>query len=61
MTIPGFGTWYGKADEEEASRTLTYAADRGITFWDTSDAYEASAYYHPLPSPHRMTNCVIHR
>lgn len=37
-----FGTWYGKADEEEASRTLTYAADRGITFWDTSDAYEAS-------------------
>jgi aryl-alcohol dehydrogenase-like predicted oxidoreductase len=26
-------------DEEEISKTLTTAADLGITFWDTSDAY----------------------
>ncbi|KAH9921860.1 NADP-dependent oxidoreductase domain-containing protein [Fomitopsis serialis] len=33
---------YGSADQEEALRTLTYAADRGITFWDTADMYGTS-------------------
>ncbi|KAG6908481.1 hypothetical protein DXG01_004484 [Tephrocybe rancida] len=33
------GAAYGKVDEEEAFITLTHAADRGMTFWDTADIY----------------------
>ncbi|KIJ48295.1 hypothetical protein M422DRAFT_28388 [Sphaerobolus stellatus SS14] len=39
----GFGTmrigFYEKADNEEVLKTLTYAADRGVTFWDCADVY----------------------
>ncbi|KZT70949.1 Aldo/keto reductase [Daedalea quercina L-15889] len=35
----GIGAFYGQTDAEEAFRTLTYAADRGVTFWDTADIY----------------------
>ncbi|PCH34484.1 Aldo/keto reductase [Wolfiporia cocos MD-104 SS10] len=38
----GMGAWYGKTDEVEAYKTLTYAADRGVTFWDTADVYGTS-------------------
>ncbi|CCM00124.1 uncharacterized protein FIBRA_02151 [Fibroporia radiculosa] len=38
----GIGAFYGKTDQDEAVRTLTYAADRGVTFWDTSDIYGTS-------------------
>ncbi|EME77718.1 uncharacterized protein MYCFIDRAFT_89162 [Pseudocercospora fijiensis CIRAD86] len=32
-------TSYGGYDDEESLKVLTAAADRGITFWDTSDIY----------------------
>ncbi|KAG6902933.1 hypothetical protein C0995_009325 [Termitomyces sp. Mi166 len=35
----GMGAFYGKSDDKQSLDTLTYAADRGVTFWDTSDAY----------------------
>ncbi|EJD06586.1 Aldo/keto reductase [Fomitiporia mediterranea MF3/22] len=35
----GIGAWYGKTDQEAAYKALTYAADRGMTFWDTADIY----------------------
>ncbi|RDB23525.1 Aldo-keto reductase yakc [NADP(+)] [Hypsizygus marmoreus] len=35
----GMGAYYGKSDEKESLDTLTYAADRGVTFWDTADIY----------------------
>ncbi|KAH8111783.1 Aldo/keto reductase [Phellopilus nigrolimitatus] len=35
----GIGAFYGKTDDEEAYKTLTYAADRGMTFWDCADIY----------------------
>ncbi|KIJ44653.1 hypothetical protein M422DRAFT_30310, partial [Sphaerobolus stellatus SS14] len=35
----GIGAFYGKTDKEEALKTLTYAADRGVTFWDCADVY----------------------
>ncbi|KZT70939.1 Aldo/keto reductase [Daedalea quercina L-15889] len=35
----GVGAFYGETNTEEAFRTLTYAADRGVTFWDTADMY----------------------
>ncbi|GLB44117.1 putative aldo keto reductase [Lyophyllum shimeji] len=38
----GMGAFYGKSDEEECLKTLTYAADRGMTFWDTADIYGTS-------------------
>ncbi|CCM00122.1 uncharacterized protein FIBRA_02149 [Fibroporia radiculosa] len=38
----GIGAFYGNTDMDEAFRTLTYAADRGVTFWDTADMYGAS-------------------
>ncbi|KAH9911870.1 NADP-dependent oxidoreductase domain-containing protein [Fomitopsis serialis] len=38
----GVGTYYGQTDSEEVFKTLTYAADRGVTFWDTSDVYGSS-------------------
>ncbi|TFK51544.1 Aldo/keto reductase [Heliocybe sulcata] len=40
MTIGG--TYYGQVNEDQALQALTYAADRGLTFWDTSDAYGPS-------------------
>ncbi|KAL0572432.1 hypothetical protein V5O48_009525 [Marasmius crinis-equi] len=38
----GIGAWYGQTDEKEAYKALTYAADRGMNFWDTSDTYGTS-------------------
>lgn len=38
----GFGAFYGTSDEKQNLDTLTYAADRGMTFWDTSDIYGSS-------------------
>ncbi|KAH8107443.1 Aldo/keto reductase [Phellopilus nigrolimitatus] len=38
----GIGAWYGKTDEDAAFKALTYAADRGMTFWDTADVYGTS-------------------
>ncbi|TDL15053.1 Aldo/keto reductase [Rickenella mellea] len=35
----GIGAFYGKTDEEEAFKALTYAADCGMTFWDCADIY----------------------
>ncbi|KIJ97249.1 hypothetical protein K443DRAFT_133887 [Laccaria amethystina LaAM-08-1] len=37
----GFGAFYGQttASEESIMKALTYAADRGLTFWDTADIY----------------------
>ncbi|KAI5116237.1 hypothetical protein M0805_003298 [Coniferiporia weirii] len=36
------GAWYGKTDKGAAVEALTYAADRGMTFWDTADVYGTS-------------------
>ncbi|KAJ7081850.1 NADP-dependent oxidoreductase domain-containing protein [Mycena belliarum] len=33
------GLQYGSADEESVLNMLTSAADSGVTFWDTADAY----------------------
>ncbi|KAF8884458.1 NADP-dependent oxidoreductase domain-containing protein [Infundibulicybe gibba] len=38
----GIGAFYGPSNDEECIKTLTYAADRGITFWDTADVYGTS-------------------
>ncbi|KAF5376107.1 hypothetical protein D9615_007746 [Tricholomella constricta] len=35
----GMGAFYGKSDDQASLATLTHAADRGITFWDTADIY----------------------
>ena len=40
----GFGAWqigadWGAVDEDEAMATLHAAADAGVTFFDTADAY----------------------
>ncbi|KAH8110500.1 Aldo/keto reductase [Phellopilus nigrolimitatus] len=35
----GIGSFYGKTDDEAAYKALTYAADRGVTFWDCADIY----------------------
>lgn len=35
----GLGVQYGQDDSQEVFKTLTYAADRGLTFWDTADMY----------------------
>src|SRR3954451_4889667 len=40
----GFGAWqigadWGEVDEDEALRTLTAAADDGVTVFDTADVY----------------------
>lgn len=40
----GAGT-YGAIDEKKALETLTCAADLGVTFWDTSDAYNTSTSF----------------
>jgi len=34
--------FYGKADKAETFEMLAYAADRGLTFWDTADYYGPS-------------------
>ncbi|KAH8834775.1 NADP-dependent oxidoreductase domain-containing protein [Flagelloscypha sp. PMI_526] len=33
----GIGAFYGSTDEGEAMKTLTYAADHGVAFWDTRE------------------------
>ncbi|KAF7968831.1 hypothetical protein HWV62_29238 [Athelia sp. TMB] len=39
----GIGAWYGPTPDEAASMdVLSYAADRGVTFWDTADIYKTS-------------------
>ncbi|KAL1738995.1 NADP-dependent oxidoreductase domain-containing protein [Schizophyllum fasciatum] len=38
----GFSSFYGSSSEKEAFETLTYCADRGLTFWDTAELYGAS-------------------
>ncbi|KAJ7160929.1 NADP-dependent oxidoreductase domain-containing protein [Mycena filopes] len=38
----GIGAYYGQTDETETFRTLSRAADLGITFWDTADIYGKS-------------------
>ncbi|KZP22590.1 Aldo/keto reductase [Athelia psychrophila] len=39
----GIGAWYGPTlDEAGAMEVLSYAADRGVTFWDTADIYKTS-------------------
>ncbi|KAJ7619322.1 Aldo/keto reductase [Roridomyces roridus] len=35
----GIGAFYGQTDKDEAFRTLSRAADLGITMWDTADIY----------------------
>ncbi|KAG6844294.1 hypothetical protein H0H87_008075 [Tephrocybe sp. NHM501043] len=35
----GMGAFYGKTDDKESMDALTYAADRGMTFWDTAYIY----------------------
>ena len=33
------GAVYGNNDDKASFETLTYAANRGMTFWDTADIY----------------------
>ncbi|KAH8111790.1 Aldo/keto reductase [Phellopilus nigrolimitatus] len=33
------GVHYGKTDDAAAYKALSYAADRGVTFWDCADVY----------------------
>ena len=33
------GAFYGRTDQKEVINALTYAADRGVTLWDTADIY----------------------
>lgn len=35
----GIGAFNGKTDETEAIKTLTHAADHGVTFWNCADCY----------------------
>ncbi|KAJ7153538.1 Aldo/keto reductase [Mycena crocata] len=35
----GIGAYYGQTDKSEAFKTLSRAADLGISFWDTADIY----------------------
>ena len=46
----GIGAHYGKTDESSAFKALTYAADRGMTFWDCADIYGTSEL-RPFPTP----------
>ena len=46
--LGGIGIFYGKSNDEESLKTLTYAADRGVTFWDTADMYGTSAFITPI-------------
>jgi len=38
----GIGAFYGPTKEGSAQELLTYAADRGMTFWDCADIYGTS-------------------
>ncbi|KAG6815061.1 hypothetical protein H0H93_011084, partial [Arthromyces matolae] len=38
----GMGAFYGHSDDKSSFDTLTHAANRGVTFWDTSDVYGTS-------------------
>ncbi|KAF7320846.1 Aldo-ket-red domain-containing protein [Mycena chlorophos] len=40
--VGSFGDFYGKANQADAPLLLSYAADHGVTFWDTSNYYGAS-------------------
>ncbi|KIJ49939.1 hypothetical protein M422DRAFT_160355 [Sphaerobolus stellatus SS14] len=35
----GIGAFYGSTDKDESFKMLTFAADRGVTFWDTANVY----------------------
>ena len=51
MYNEGIGAFYGKTDEDAAYKALTYAADRGMTFWDCADIYGTST---PPSSPETL-------
>jgi aryl-alcohol dehydrogenase-like predicted oxidoreductase len=53
----GIGAFYGKTDQEEAFRTLTYAADHGITFWDCADIYGDSKCIPSFLNPQHLSYC----
>ena len=36
----GLGKHYGGTDERSALKALSYAANHGVTFWDTEDIYD---------------------
>ncbi|KAG6898033.1 hypothetical protein C0992_007029 [Termitomyces sp. T32_za158] len=38
------GSVYGANDDKVSLEMLTYAADRGMTFWDTADIYGHSKH-----------------
>jgi hypothetical protein len=40
--ILGMGAFYGSSDDKQSLEALTYAVDRGMTFWDTADIYGTS-------------------
>jgi len=40
----GIGAFYGSTDQEGVFNMLSFAADNGITFWDTADTYGTSQY-----------------
>lgn len=40
----GIGAYYGRTDEKTALEVLTYAANRGMTFWDCADIYGSGMY-----------------
>jgi aryl-alcohol dehydrogenase-like predicted oxidoreductase len=47
--LTGFGLPYNTTGEEEPFKALTYAADHGLTFWDTADIYGGSScFVHPV-------------
>jgi aryl-alcohol dehydrogenase-like predicted oxidoreductase len=45
--LQGMGAFYGSSDDKQSLETLTYAADRGMTFWDTADIYGTSELHIP--------------
>jgi aryl-alcohol dehydrogenase-like predicted oxidoreductase len=49
----GIGAFYGSTDQDQAFKTLTYAADRGITHWDCADIYGDGEYTPPTLFPHK--------
>ena len=44
LSIQGIGAFYGSTNKDESFKMLTFAADRGVTFWDTSDVYGDSGF-----------------
>ena len=43
MGVPAGGS--ESTDPEDIHKALTYAADRGMTFWDTADIYGTSEFH----------------